>query len=113
MQCPRRTAAVLLAMTLMITAAVTLAAEKKHKAKASSIPQMDDDKRVLHALNRFTFGARPGDVERVKKMGVDKWIEQQLHPEKIDDSAVEARLTAFPTLKMSTREMLEKFPTNQ
>ena len=46
---------------------------------------MDDQKRALHALNRLTFGPRPGDVERVTAIGVDKWIDQQLHPEKIDD----------------------------
>ncbi len=112
MSCTRRSAAVLLLMALAICASLALAADKKHKQKAASVPQMDEDKRVVHALNRFTFGAQSGDVERVKKMGVDKWIEQQLHPEKIDDSGLEARLAQFPTLKMSTREMLEKFPTN-
>ena len=39
--------------------------------------------RILQALNRLTFGARPGDVDAVRKMGVEKWIELQLHPDRI------------------------------
>ncbi len=54
--------------------------------RASAAP-MDDDKKIVHALNRFTFGVRPGDVERVRAMGLDKWFDEQLHPDKIDDSA--------------------------
>ncbi len=72
--------------------------------------QMDEHRRVVHALNRLTFGPRPGDIDRVSAMGVDKWIDEQLHPEKIDDSALEARLAQFPTLQMSTQQIIENFP---
>ncbi|MGZ8780541.1 MAG: DUF1800 domain-containing protein [Thermoanaerobaculia bacterium] len=51
--------------------------------------------RAEHALNRLGFGARPGDVDRVMRMGVDRWIEQQLHPERIDDRAVDARVARY------------------
>ena len=74
---------------------------------------MDEQKRAVHALNRLTFGPRPGDVERVAQMGVDKWIELQLHPDKIDDSALDARLAPFRTLRMDTKEIVENFPPNQ
>ena len=74
---------------------------------------MDEQKRALHALNRLAFGPRPGDVERVTAMGVDKWIDQQLHPEKIDDHALDARLAPFRTLRMDTRELVENFPPPQ
>ena len=74
---------------------------------------MDEQKRALHALNRLAFGPRPGDVERVTAMGVDKWIDQQLHPDKIDDHALDARLAPFRTLRMDTREMVENFPPPQ
>lgn len=67
-------------------------------------------KRALHALNRLTFGPRPGDVDRVVSMGVDRWIDQQLHPERISDSQLEARLSQFKTLKMTPREMVENYP---
>ncbi len=99
----------LLAICLAVPGGLLLAKEKRSRSKAAA-PQMEDDKRVIHALNRFTFGPRPGDVERVRAMGLDKWFEQQLHPEKIDDQALEARLSNFSTLAMTTREMVEKFP---
>ena len=84
-------------------------ARKKDRAVGS----MDEQKRAVHVLNRLTFGARSGDVERVSQMGVDRWIELQLHPDKIDDSALQARLSAFRTLRMNTREIVENFPNNQ
>jgi len=89
-------------------------APAKKKDKASPAPsQMDEQKRAVHALNRLTFGPRPGDIHRVMAMGVDKWIAEQLHPERIDDSALEARLAPFRTLRMDTREIVENFPSPQ
>jgi uncharacterized protein (DUF1800 family) len=83
------------------------------KEQSTGISQIDEHKRAIQALNRLTFGPRPGDVQRVVAMGVNQWIEQQLHPEKIDDSALEARLAPFRTLRMDTREIVETFPTEQ
>jgi uncharacterized protein (DUF1800 family) len=80
------------------------------RKKQESAVQMDQRKQVVHALNRLTFGPRPGDVDRVMAIGLDKWIDQQLHPDKIDDSAVDARLSQFRTLRMDTREIVENFP---
>jgi len=85
----------------------------RKKDKPAGAMQMDDQKRVVHALNRLTFGPRPGDVDRVMQIGVDKWIDLQLHPEKIDNSALEARLSPFRTLRMGTKEIVENFPPNQ
>jgi uncharacterized protein (DUF1800 family) len=112
---------ILLGLILLVSTAVLLAGDKKPKSKttdtsaAQSVAQvqLQDDKRVVHALNRFTFGVRPGDVERVRALGVDKWFDEQLHPDKIDDSAIETRLAPFRTLKMSTKEMVENFPPPQ
>src|ERR1700687_5569846 len=94
------------------TCSVQLAIANKNK-KDSAAVQMNEQKRALHALNRLAFGPRPGDVERVTAMGVDKWIDQQLHPEKIDDHGLETRLAPFRTLRMDTREMVENFPPPQ
>jgi uncharacterized protein (DUF1800 family) len=102
----RLTAAVLLLAALATT---QFALGKKKSASAA----MDAQKRTLHALNRLTFGPRPGDYDRVAKMGVDKWIDLQLHPEKIDDSALEARLDSFRTLQMTTQQIVENFPNNE
>ena len=93
---------------LFLTFAVLPAA--KDKAKPAQMPQ---DKQIVHALNRFTFGIRPGDVEQVRAMGLDKWFEEQLHPDKINDNALEARLAPLRTIRMSSREMVENFPPGQ
>jgi uncharacterized protein (DUF1800 family) len=85
-----------------------LLAKKKDKEKTSS--GAGDQRRALHALNRLTFGPRPGDVQRVMAIGVEKWIDLQLHPEKIDDSALNVRLEPFRTVRMNTRELAEDFP---
>ena len=66
-----------------------------------------------HALDRLTFGPRPGDVEQVERMGVERWIDQQLHPERIDDSALEAKLNALPAMRLSTEELIRRFPPPQ
>ncbi|HKO57530.1 MAG TPA: DUF1800 domain-containing protein [Thermoanaerobaculia bacterium] len=76
---------------------------------ATSQAQLTERQRAQHALNRLAFGARPGDVDRVLQLGVDKWIEQQLHPERIDDAAVEARLRPYATLRYSDADMVSEF----
>jgi uncharacterized protein (DUF1800 family) len=83
------------------------------KKNQASEPGADDSKRALHAINRLTFGPRPGDVQKVMAIGVDRWIELQLHPEKIDDSALNARLDQFRTLRMNQRQIAENFPDPQ
>src|SRR5262249_32319693 len=103
MRAYHRSLAVLLITSALISASfVAYARDKKSKLpkNAATVPQMDESKRGLHALNRLTFGPRPGDMQKITAMGVDNWIEQQLHPEKIDDSALEARLAPYRTLKM-------------
>lgn len=102
--------ALLLIVTLTLSASITAGAKKKDTKKESVLPRMTEEQRAIHALNRLTFGPRPGDVDRVLKLGVDKWIEQQLHPEKINDSVLDQHLAGMRTLKMNTRQMLEDFP---
>jgi uncharacterized protein (DUF1800 family) len=99
---------VLLLSFLGIAIPSDLALGKRKDTDASA--QMDPQKRAVHALNRLTFGPRPGDVEHVMAIGVDTWIDQQLHPDRIDDSALNARLSQFRTLQMDTREIVENFP---
>lgn len=68
------------------------------------------DQQVHHVLGRLAFGPRPGDVERVRTIGVDAWIESQLHPEHIDDRALTQWLTRFPTLTMSGEALIAAYP---
>src|SRR3984957_17838710 len=104
-----KSSAFLLALSLVCAAPHVLA--RKKSAANDSGPS--EQKRAAHALNRLTFGPRPGDVQQVMAMGVDRWIDMQLHPEKISDSAVDARIAQFRTLRMSSRELAEEIPDNQ
>jgi uncharacterized protein (DUF1800 family) len=65
--------------------------------------------RIVHVLNRLAYGPRPGDVAAVQRMGLSHWIEEQLHPERIRDSAVEARLSGLRTASLSTSELMEGY----
>jgi uncharacterized protein (DUF1800 family) len=85
--------------------------DKSNGDQANSAP--NGQRRALHALNRLTFGPRPGDVQEVMAVGVERWIDLQLHPDKIDDSALNARLEPLRTLRMSTKEIAENFPDPQ
>src|ERR1035438_9313862 len=96
------------AAVLSCVVAASLWAAKKPKSFDPEIER----KRALHALDRLTFGPRPGDVQSVAALGVDKWIEEQLHPDQIDDTAMQPRLAGYRTLQMSSREMLLNFPPN-
>jgi hypothetical protein len=65
-----------------------------------------EDRRALHLLSRIPFGPRPGDLEKVRATGARALLERQLHPERIDDSAVEARVAALRTLSMTPEDVL-------
>src|SRR5205807_4752241 len=101
---------------LPVLAATPAAAAKEKKPKQDPalkglpITELSAEEAILHALNRLAYGPRPGDIERVKQMGLAKWIEQQLNPNSIDDKAVEARLQDYPTLRMSTAKLIEEYP---
>ncbi|HEY6346847.1 MAG TPA: DUF1800 domain-containing protein [Bryobacteraceae bacterium] len=70
------------------------------------------DRQILQALNRLTFGARPGDVEEVRRMGVQKWIQLQLHPDQIPENpALEEKLKPLETLHMAPEEIIKEYPT--
>ncbi|MGC9198261.1 MAG: DUF1800 domain-containing protein [Acidobacteriaceae bacterium] len=86
--------------------AAKVSGPKRPKRRAA----MTQQERVLHALNRFTFGTRPGDVERVEQMGLRRWFLQQLQPETIDDSAFEQRINTYPLLRLNQAELMQQFP---
>jgi uncharacterized protein (DUF1800 family) len=95
---------------LALIASSQLAAAKKEKLNPT-LSEIDARKRAIHALNRLTFGPCPGELQQVLAIGVDKWIDQQLHPEKINDAALEFRLSPFRTLRMDSREMMQDYPS--
>jgi len=118
---PRALLCLLLSVACVLALSVdvpSLAASSDHDKKKNQDPalkglpvsELTADEAILHALNRLAYGPRPGDVERVRQMGLAKWIEQQLNPKSIDDHGVEARLSVYPTLTMKTAELLAEYP---
>jgi uncharacterized protein (DUF1800 family) len=98
----------------LLSAMPAAAKDKKPKQdpalKNLPITELSADEAIFHALNRLAYGPRPGDVERVRQMGLAKWIDQQLNPNSIDDKALEARLENYPTLKMTSAKLIEEYP---
>ncbi len=92
------------------TAKGKAATPKPDVAKTAALIPLTDRERAVQILDRFTFGARPGDVDHVMAMGVDKWFEQQLNPDAIKDPALDRRLADFPTLNMTPEQALTVFP---
>jgi len=74
--------------------------------------QLEGDARILHALNRFTFGPRPGDVDAVRAEGLDKWFDRQLHPASLEEADLNARLSQFPAMQWSPQDLLYRLPSN-
>ncbi len=83
----------------------SLGADAQSKAKP-----LTENQKISHVLNRLGFGARPGDIEKVKAVGVQKYIEQQLNAPVSDSAEVTARLKNFEVLDMETPEIFAKYP---
>jgi uncharacterized protein (DUF1800 family) len=99
---------------LMATPSAMLAEGPKAviPGEAHTTPLTQQEK-VLHALNRMTFGPRPGDEAAVAKMGLEAWFERQLHPDRIDDAAFEAQLGKFPAMQLTQEQLMRRFPGPQ
>jgi uncharacterized protein (DUF1800 family) len=76
---------------------------------APGIPAHPDDKTIVHVLNRLGFGPSPGDIERVRRIGLEKYIDSQLRPETLADPGMAARLASLDTLTMSSRDLAENY----
>ena len=66
--------------------------------------------RAEQLLDRFTYGPRPGEIDRVLAQGENSWFEQQLHPSLVPDAALDRRLADLPTVAMTPAEALAAFP---
>src|SRR6202035_5591856 len=88
------------------------AAPEPAPAARATIPaaSLTEDQRIVHVLNRLDYGPRPDDVERVRRMGLAKWMERQLEPSRIPDERAQAALQAFPTLTRSVPELVLAYP---
>src|ERR1017187_9468220 len=73
-----------------------------------------EDAKILHALNRLTFGPRSGDVEQVRAVGLKKWIDLELHPDHTPENPVlEEKLKTLDTLAMTSDQLVRNYPPPQ
>jgi len=93
-------------ITILVATAVTVMTAG---ASGSAVPAKPDDATILHVLNRLGFGARPGDVARVREIGLATYIDRQLKAAQVDDKQVAARLAGFETLTLSSRRIAEEY----
>ena len=111
------------ALVAALSAACSSAPVKSHVHAATAAPPaparttialpvsaLSEDQRIIHVLNRLGYGPRPGDLERVKEIGLAAYVDRQLDPGRIPDDRLEASLQAFPALTMSVPELLHSYP---
>ena len=108
MRCFSKSLTAAVAIVAMLTSQAFVSFADTPKARKKQ--QLTEDQRIIHVLSRLGFGARPGDVARVKSMGLENYINQQLNPEKISDAVAENKVKELGVLTMSAAELYEKFP---
>jgi uncharacterized protein (DUF1800 family) len=81
-------------------------------AKMKPLPLKGDEKLLL-VLDRFTYGPRPGDLEKVRAMGLQAWFNSQLSPQTIDDSDLDRRLARYPAMQLPLPQLMAMFPNQQ
>lgn len=101
-----------LMLAAMFSPVLSIGANAQKMTNTKS-PALTENQKILHVLNRLGFGARPGDVEKVKAIGLNKYIELQLNPGSLDDSVAEAKVQKLDVLKLSNEEMFAKYPNPQ
>ncbi|PWU07042.1 MAG: DUF1800 domain-containing protein [Terriglobia bacterium] len=90
---------------------VGVSAYAKKSLFQQEIPKQE---RIVHALNRLTFGPRPQDEARVRSIGLKKWIDLQLHPERINENPVLIeKLKTLDSLSMTSEQLVANYPTPQ
>ncbi len=110
-----RIVAASLSLILVLPAALHAAtphgAPRSAPARKHTVPPLTPTQRSLHALNRLTFGPRPGELAEVQQIGLEAWFQQQLDPERIPDDALALRLAQYPAMQLSQAQLVARFPT--
>jgi uncharacterized protein (DUF1800 family) len=99
----------LLALEPLVVLTISAQGRQARRNISGTAQGLTEDQRIAHVLARLSFGARPGDFERVKTMGVNAYIEQQLDPDSINDSTLDARLNKLPTLALAIPTLIELY----
>src|SRR5258708_5259884 len=102
-----------LSAVFLLACSTVVPAGAAGKKKPQPPAVLSEHDRAVHALQRLTFGPRPGDIEKVLAMGVDNWIQQQLSPAQAANPTLDGKLAAYRTLRMQPRELAQSFPTYQ
>lgn len=111
----RITKLVIISAALLGVAPIGLSAQKLSHAVTtrSDVRELPADQQIIQALNRLTFGARPGEAQKVRAIGLDNWIDQQLHPEKINDDAMNAFVSRYSALNQDQNDLLRQYAQQQ
>lgn len=99
----------LLMLAAMLSPLFAVGANAQMMTKTAAKP-LTEEQKILHVLNRLGFGARAGDIEKVRAVGISKYIEQQLNPALIKDAASEARVKDLDVLNLSNEQLFTKYP---
>lgn len=106
----------LAAAILALVPGVSMAQQSSYVPRtpsATAVRTQTADQQVIQVLNRLAFGPRPGDAAAVRAMGVDRWMEQQLHPERIDDSATDTLVAGYSLLNGNQAELASRYAMAQ
>jgi len=95
----------------MKQSALLIAAVVAISTSAATFPT--DEQAIAHVLSRVGFGARPGDIERVRRMGIQRYLDEQLHPERINDGGMRARLDGLATIGLSSQQIADQYELPQ
>lgn len=95
---------------ITLFAAAALAAASTQPAPDFS-RKLNKDQKLQHALNRLTFGPTQADADNIRKLGLEKWLELQLNPERIPENpALSARLAAYKSLTLNNADLIAQYP---
>jgi len=101
-------------LTIAAVALTALVLPQSVNATDPFSQRLNPDRQIVQALNRLTFGPRPGDVEAVRRMGLAKWMELQLHPEQIKENPIlDQSLKPLESLRLSLPEVVAKYTPQQ
>ena len=110
----------IIAATLVSIAPIGVSAQKsgaktppKTVIARSDVRELPADQQIIQALNRLTFGAKPGDILKVRAIGLDKWIDQQLEPEKINDDAMNVFVANYSAINQNQNDLLAQYADQQ
>jgi len=96
-------------LSFLILAAAFSAVGAQSKNAGTQNRELLPEEQVQQVLSRLTFGARPGDAEKVRAMGIDQWIEAQLRPETIDDPFGQKVASTYSIYRMPTPDIVRDY----